>query len=227
MDDIAGSVDVTGRGDIRLTNIAKDVRIDSSRGLVRATDLKGKLDVKGNGGDVQIENIMGEVTVHGEYGGTLEFQRLAKPLHFSSERSDFHAEAIPGNVTFDSGDMKMSNVKGPVRFRTGTRDIEATDITEGLEITLHRGDIDVTQTKTPLPKMSVHTDSGDVTLAIPESAAFDLDGRTGHGDITDDYGEPLEAKQDGRAATIRGKKGSSGPEIKVGTDRGTLTIRKN
>jgi DUF4097 and DUF4098 domain-containing protein YvlB len=227
VDDIAGSLDIAGRGEIRLTNIGKDVRIESTRGLIRATDLKGKLDVKGSGGDVQIENVADEVTVHGEYGGTLEFHALAKSLHFISERSDFHAEAVPGNVTFDSGDMKMSNVVGPVRFKTGTRDITVMDVTNGLEIAVQRGDIDMTQTKLPLPKMDVHTHSGNVTLAIPEQSAFDLDGRTAHGDATNDFGDPLKADDQGHAATIRGKQGAAGPDIQIGTDRGNVTVRKS
>jgi DUF4097 and DUF4098 domain-containing protein YvlB len=228
IDDISGNVNVTpGRGDVRLSNIGKDVRIEDTRGgLIRVTDVKGKLDLTGRGGDVQIENVGGQVTVHGEYLGTLEFHALAKQLHFTSESSDFRVEAVPGNITLDSGDLKMTDVTGPVRFKTGTRDIETMDVTNGMEISIQRGDIEVTQTKTPLPKLDVHTHSGDVTLAIPENSEFDLDGKTGRGDATNDFGEPLKMSEEGRAATIQGKKGN-GPEIKVGTDRGSLTIKKS
>jgi DUF4097 and DUF4098 domain-containing protein YvlB len=228
VDDIGGDVDVTsGRGDLRLGNIGKNVRIEGTRGgLVRVTEVKGKLDVTGNGGDVQIENVQGPVTVNGEYGGTLEFHALAKSLHFTSQRSDFRVESVPGNVTLDLGDLKMANVVGPVRFRTGTRDIEVTDVTNGLDIAIEHGDVEVTQTKTPMPKMDVHTRNGDVTLAIPEKADFNLDGSTSRGDVTNDYGDPLKTEQEGRAASIKGKQGS-GPEIRLGTDRGSLTVKKS
>jgi len=228
IDDIAGNVAVTsGRGDVRLTNIGKDVKIESSRGgLIRATDVKGKVDLQGRGGDVQLENIAGEVTVNGEFSGTLEFQALAKPLHFQSQRSDFHVEGVPGTITLDLGDLKMNNVTGPVRFQTSTRDIEATDISNGLEISVEHGDIQVTETKMPLPKMDIHSHNGDVTLAMPEKAGFDLDGKTGQGEVSNDFGDPLKTEQSGRAATIKGKQGS-GPDIKVGTDRGTLTVKKS
>jgi DUF4097 and DUF4098 domain-containing protein YvlB len=227
MDDISGTVDITGRGDIQLTNIAKDVRIDSSHGEIRATDLKGRLDVKGSGSDVQIENVADEVTVHGEYGGTLEFQGIAKQFHFTSNASDLLIAAIPGRVTLDSGDLKMNNLVGPVHFKTGTRDVDVTDVTNSLEIAIRRGDIEVSQTKLPLPKMDVHSQSGDVSLAVPENAQFILDGRTGHGDVSNDYGDPLESDQQGRAATIKGKVGTAGPEVRIGTDRGSVTVKKN
>jgi DUF4097 and DUF4098 domain-containing protein YvlB len=228
VDDVSGEVNiVNGRGDVRLSNIGKDVKVETSgRGLIRTTDIKGKVDLKGAGGDVQIENVQGEVTVDGEYSGTLEFHALAKPFHMHSHRSDFRMEAVPGSVTLDLGDLKMTNVTGPVRFQTDSRDVEVTDVTEGLEISLGRGDIDVTQTKTPLPRMDLHSNHGDVTLAIPEKAAFDLDGNTGRGDVNNEFGDPLKTEQSGHSATIKGKQGA-GPEIKVGTDRGTLTVKKN
>jgi DUF4097 and DUF4098 domain-containing protein YvlB len=228
VDDISGEVSVlNGRGDIRLSNVGKDVKIDSGgRGLIRATDIKGKVDLKGSGGDVQIENVQGPVSVEGEYSGTLEFHALAKEMHLHSSRSEFRVEAIPGNVTLDLGDLKMKDVTGPVRFTTGTRDVDATDVTNGLEISLNRGDIQVTETKLALPKLDVHTHNGEVTLSIPEKAAFDLDGTTARGEVNNDFGDFLKTTQEGRAASIRGKQGN-GPELKVGTDRGTLTVKKN
>ena len=155
VEDIDGAVDVSsGHGDVRLNNIGKDVKIESSRtGWCMRADLKGNLDLQGRGGDVQMEKLQGQVTINGEYSGTLEFRGLSKPLHFQSSRSDFRAEQIPGSVTIDLGDVKMNNVIGPVRFETASRDIQATDVTNSLELTVDRGDIQVTQTKTPLPKM--------------------------------------------------------------------------
>ncbi len=228
VDDITGEVSVvSGRGDIRLSNIGKDVKIDSSgRGLIRTTDIKGKVDLKGSGGDVQIENVQGPVSVEGEYSGTLEFHALAKEMHMHSSRSEFRVEAIPGNVTLDLGDLKMTDVTGPVRFTTGTRDVDARDITNGLEISVNRGDIQVTQTKPALPKLDVHTHNGEVTLSIPENASFTLDGTTARGEVNNDFGELLKTSQEGRTGSIRGGRGN-GPELKVGTDRGTLTVKKN
>jgi DUF4097 and DUF4098 domain-containing protein YvlB len=228
MDDVGGDVDVTsGRGDVRLSNIAKDVKVEGTRGgLIRAVDIKGKVDVEGRGGDIQLENVQGQVSINGEYSGTMEFQALAKSLHFQSKSTDFRLEGVPGNITLDLGDLKMTNVTGPVRFQTGTRDVEATDVSGGLEIAVQRGDVEVTETKTPLPRIEIHSHNGDVTLAIPEKAGFELEGTTRQGEVSNDFGDPLQVEQDGRAASIKGKQGS-GPEINIGTDRGTLTVKKS
>ncbi len=229
VDDVGGSVDVSnGRGDVRLNGIGKDVKIESSRsGLVRAADVKGNLDLEGRGGDVQIENIQGQVTVNGEYSGTMEFRGLAKPLHFQSARSDFRAEQIPGSVTLDLRDMKLDNVVGPVRFESQVRDIQANDVTNSLELSLDRGDVQVTQTKTPLPKMDIHLRlNGDITLTVPEKAEFELEGRTEQGEVDNDFGSPLANHSDGHSATIAGRVGN-GPLITLTTKRGKLSIRRN
>ena len=228
IDDVDGPIDVTaGRGDVRLNHIGKDVKIEASRsGDIHVTDVKGSFDLEGRGGDVQLENIAGSATINGEYSGTLEFRALAKPMRFTSSRTEFRAEAVPGSITMDLGDLKLENVSGPVRFRTGTRDIQATDVTEGLDLMVNRGDIHVTVGKSPVPKMDVHTHNGDVTLALPEKAEFQLDGSTSQGDVDNEYGGGLQTQSNGRAASVRGRVGS-GPIVTVGTDRGMVSVKKS
>jgi len=228
IEDIDGTVEITGngRGDVRLNRIGKDVKVETRSGLVRATEVKGDVDVEGRGSEVQMENIQGLVKINGEFSGTLEFRALAKSLHFSSNRSDLRLEQVPGSVVLDLGEIKMENVVGPVRFQTGSRDVQITDVTNGLELTLDRGDVQLTQTKGPLPKMEVRTRNGDITLSAPEKAGFELDARTNQGEAQNDWGSPLEARNDGRVSTIKGKTGA-GPQITLNTDRGGLTVKKN
>jgi DUF4097 and DUF4098 domain-containing protein YvlB len=228
IDDIDGPVDVSaGRGDVRLNHIAKDVKIEASRsGDIHVTDLKGSLDLEGRGGDIQLESIAGPVTINGEYAGTIEFRALARPMRFNSSRTEFRAEAVPGSITMDLGELKLENVSGPVRFRTGTRDIEAADVTDGLDLMVNRGDIHVTVGKSPVPKMDVHTRNGDITLALPDKAEFQLDGSTSQGDVDNEYGGGLQTQSNGRAASIRGRAGN-GPVVTVGTDRGMVSVKKS
>ena len=227
IEDMDGTVGVTdSRGDVRLNNIGKDVRVEAARGgVVHATGVRGTVDLQGRGGDVQLENVEGQVTINGEFSGTLEFHALAKPMHFESSRSDFRVEQLPGTITMDLGQIKMENVVGPVKFRTGNRDIEANDVTNSLELNVDRGDIQVSASKAPLPKMDVHTRNGDITLTLPDKAGFDLDGKTGAGEVENDFGDPLINHSDGRSAYVKGKVGS-GPALVLVTDRGTMTIKE-
>ncbi|MDE3196950.1 MAG: DUF4097 family beta strand repeat protein, partial [Acidobacteriota bacterium] len=217
------------RGDVRLTNIGKDVKVEASRtGLVRVSGVKGNLDVNSHSGsDVQIDNIQGEVTIAGEYSGNLEFGKIAKSFHFQSHQSDFRIEKLPGDVTMDLSDLKIDNAIGPVHFKTGSRDVHIADVTDSIDIDMNRGDVEINQSRTPLPKMDVQTKNGDISLTIPPGATYEIEGKTGNGDVNNEFGDPLQTGRDGRGGTIKGKSGVSGPQISLETNRGTLTIRKN
>lgn len=209
---IDGMVDLSaGRGDVRLDRIGKNVRIESSRGgEVHAKNLKGDLDMTGRGSDVQLTGVAGQVTIHGEFAGML----------------DFRAEGVPGEMTLDLGDLRMSNVAGPVHFQTSTRDVQATDVSNALDLMVNRGDIHVTVSSAPLPKIDAHTRNGDVTFTVPGDAAFQLNGSTSQGDIANDFGSALRISSDGRRTNIIGRTGN-GPQINLTTDRGTLSVAKD
>src|SRR6185312_3024580 len=153
------------------------------------------------------------------------FRNLAKPIHFESSHSDLRAEQVPGSITMDLGNLKMDNVVGPVKFRTGSRDIDIANVSNSIELNVDRGDIQVSESKAPLPKMDIQTRSGDLTITLPEGAPFQLEGHTGSGEVQNDYGSALETKSDGRSASVKGKTGN-GPQLSLVTDRGVLTIRK-
>lgn len=231
VEDVDGVVSIAnGHGDVRLSNLGKEVRIEASHaGLVRAVGVKGAFDIDGRGGDVQLENMAGPVTINGEYSGTLEFRNVAKSLHFRSARTDFRVESIPGSIRMDLGDMKLENVTGPVHFQTNSRDIVATDVTGELDLSVNRGDIQVIESRTPLPRMEIHSKNGNITLGIPEKAAFDLEGRTHQGEVQNQYGTPIEATSEGRSSTVKGTSNGVGgepPRILLTTDRGSITIER-
>ncbi len=232
IDDVDGSVDLeNGHGDVRLGNIGRDVKIEASRSsLIRAVGVKGTFDMDGSGGDVLLENIAGTATIDGEYSGTLEFRNFASTMHFHSSRTDFRVASIPGEIRMDLGDLKLENVTGPVHFESGSRDIVATDVTAELDLSVTRGDIQITETKAPLPKMDIHSKNGDITLSIPEKAAFDLEGTTSRGEVQNEYGAPLETSSDKRTSTVRGSVSGTGgeiPHIVLASGRGTITVEKN
>ena len=227
IDDVDGSVNLSGgRGDVRLHHIGKDVKIEASRsGDIHATDIKGSFDLQGRGSEIQLDTINGPVTVNGEFGGTIEFRALAQPMHFTSSHTEFRAEAVPGSITMDLGDLKLANVAGPVYFKTTTRDIQATDVTNGLELAIDRGDIQVDVTKSPVPRIDAHTRNGDVTVALPEHADFQLDGSTSQGDAANNWGD-LQQSSENHSATLHRRSGS-GPTITIHTNRGDVAVKKS
>lgn len=227
IDGVDGNVDLSaGRGDVRLNHIGKDIHIEASRsGDIHLSDVKGSVDLQGRGSDIQIDDVQGPVTINGEFGGTIEFRSLAKPMHFTSSRTEFRTEAVPGSITMDLGDLKLNNVSGPVFFKTGTRDIQAADISGELDLEIDRGDIQVTVSKSPVPRIDAHTRNGDVTLALPENADFQLQGTTNQGEVENNWGA-LNNHSDGHRSTVN-RSGANGPAITVTTNRGDIAVKKS
>jgi DUF4097 and DUF4098 domain-containing protein YvlB len=193
---------------------------------VRAVDVKGDVDLEGRGADIELENVAGQVTVNGSYSGTLHFKNLAKPLHLESRNTDLRVEKVAGTLTMDLGDITATNLVGPVRLVTKSKDIHLEDFTESLELETERGDIELKPGKVPLARIDARSRSGNIDLELPDAARFQLRATTTRGEVQNEYGSPLETQTEGQGGTVKGKVGD-GPAIVITTDRGSVTVKKS
>jgi DUF4097 and DUF4098 domain-containing protein YvlB len=222
---VNGSVDINSdNAGVRLEAIGGDVRIDLRKSdIIRAIGVKGAMDLKGYGQDVELQNIDGQVTVAGTYTGQIQLSNLTKPLRWEDSQISVSCEKIPGQIHMGLGEFTAENLLGPIRLNARSRDIQISDFTQGLDLTLERGNVDLRPGKT-LPKIEVHTRSGDLELALAEGSKFDLKASTDRGEVHNDYGDPLRVEETNRGATIVG--GSGGPQLRLETGRGAVTVRK-
>jgi len=212
--------------DVRLNNIGGNARVElQSSKLVRAVDVKGDLDLQGRGSDVELENITGQVTINGSYDGRLDFKNLAKPMHFESPNTDLRVAALPGEITMSLGDLTGNNLVGPVHLVTRSKDVKFEDFTNSLELETDRGDIELLPKHVPLAKIEARSRSGQISLALPEKAAFQLTASTDHGEAVNDFGAPIQKESDGKSASLKGTVGQ-GATIHMVTGRGTVSVRK-
>jgi hypothetical protein len=61
-------------------------------------------------------------------------------------------------------------------------------------------------------------------LALPAGAKVDLKASTDRGEAHNDFGAPLTVDESNRGATIVGNSG--GPQLRLETGRGAVTVRK-
>ena len=233
--DLNGPIEVSSdEASVRLQNIASSVHLDLRKSeLVRAGSVKGNFELQsGRGRDVELDTMGGEVTIDGSYSGDLQFRDCAKQLKFQSPQTDLKVEKVPGQIHLDLGSLNGTNLVGPIRLTSNrSRDVQLEQFTQILELSLDRGDITLRPAQTPLAKIDAHTHSGQIDLALPESAKFDLKATTNRGDLNNEFGAPLKTgyENDRRhesGGSISGGAGQ-GPAITVATDRGTVTIRKD
>jgi len=165
------------------------------------------------------------VTINGSYSGNLEFKNLAKPLHFESPNTDLRLVALPGQISMDLGELTGNNLVGPVHLVTKSKDVKIEDFTNSLELETERGDIELQPKHLPLAKIEARSRSGQISLVLPDKAAFQLVATTDHGEAVNDFGAPIQKETDGRTSSLKGTVGQ-GAAIHVVTERGTVTVRK-
>lgn len=223
---VNGSVNISSdNAGVRLENLGGSAQIDTrASDLIRAVDVKGGLTLKGRGEDLELQNIGGPVIVNAVYVGDIQLNNLAQPLRWDDSINSFDFEKLPGQVRMSRGDFTGNHIVGPVRLRMRSSDVQLSDFTQSLDLTVFRGDIDLRPGKS-VPKMEVNTRSGDIELALPPGAKFDLRASTDHGDASNEYGDPLHQENSDHGATISGGSGA-GPELRLETGRGSITVRK-
>ncbi len=224
---LAGDVDVSSENaGVRLQNVGGSVKIDTRRSdLIRCTDVSGALDLRGHGADVELTKIAGPVMLSGSYSGSISLRNLAKPIKVANMRTELDVQQVPGEIRLERGSLSMQNVIGPTRLTASATDVSLENFTNGLELTVDRGDIELRPGHIPLGRMSVRTRSGNIELALPQAAAFAMTASTEHGDISNEFGDALKEVAEGRGARLQGSVGA-GPDLSLVTQRGKITVRK-
>ncbi len=225
--ELTGNVEITSdNAGVRIQNVGGNVRVDTRRSdIVRASGVKGSVDVKGGGTDVELDSVQGPVLVSGTFTGTTQFRSVAKRVRFESSNTNFSVESVPGQLRISLSDLSGNNLVGPIQLTGRTKDVQLADFTSSLDLSLERGDIELRPNQTAVPRMDVRTRSGDVDLALPPNAKFQIMASTDSGDLTNDFGTALTEQSEGRGGSLRGATGD-GPKISVTSHRGSITVRK-
>ena len=222
---VNGNLDINSdNAGVRIENIGGNVRMDLRRSdTIRAAGVKGNVDLKGRGQDLELQDISGQVTVAGTYVGQIQLRNLAQPLRYDDPQITLNCEKLPGQARLGLGELTADNIVGPIRVNARSRDVQLSSFTQSLDLTLERGDVSLRPGKN-IPKIEVHTRSGDIDLALPAGAKVDLKASTDRGETHNDFGAPLVVDETSHGGSIAGNNG--GPQIRLETGRGTLTVRK-
>jgi DUF4097 and DUF4098 domain-containing protein YvlB len=239
--DLNGDVDINSENaGVRIQNIAGGVRVETRKSdVIRAANVKGNVDLRGRGQDVELESIDGQVNISASYWGDVQFRKLAKPLRWDSGgksgSNQLEVAKLPGEIRMDLRTFTGNDIVGPVRLSAKSLDAQVGDVTQSLEIAVERGDIELRPSRAPLSKMDVRTKSGNIELAVPTAAKFELKATTNRGEIENDFGGPLKletasdeegnSRRKTRTTTLSGSVGQ-GPSIVLTTERGNVTVRK-
>ena len=193
----------------------------SNNGDFSAHDIHGDVTLEGDGGDLTISDIHGKVTMQGDYSGDTHLERVDQTVHFHTSRTDLEIVKLPGDLSLNGDSLHATQVIGPVRLVTRSKDIELSQVTGETHIEDRNGRVEVEMAGSyPL---EIKDEKGDVEVALPANANVTIDARTHNGDIVSDF--PLSQSGD-EDKTISGNIGRGGPKVVLSTEHADLRIRK-
>lgn len=227
-------------GDVNVMGRDGDVEISHQHGSVSASDINGKVTVSlqggsarisrvsgdasidGRGDDVAFDDIKGAAHLNGEFD-SVRYARIASTVSFKSARTDMEFAKLNGDLDMDSGDLQASDVIGPFRLRTRSKDVRLNGVSGDVRLQDENSSIELRVSK--LGSMQVENRKGDIQIYLPEKAAFQLDARAQRGEIQSDF-KQLNINNDNDNGIASGSVGENGPHLVVNNDRGSIELRR-
>jgi DUF4097 and DUF4098 domain-containing protein YvlB len=201
---VAGPAEVTtGSGNVRLADIAGEVRAHTGSGGISMTNLHGSVRAHTGSGHIHGEHL--------GFGGSVEtrakYEGKNLPLAPGERASNsFSDSSAAGGSNLDlqtgSGGIRVDDIRGRVRARTGSGTIEL------------QGQ--------PTGDWNMTTGSGGITVRLPAQAAFDLNAHTSSGSIHTDRQVTVQGTV-GRH-DLRGTVNGGGFHLDLNTGSGSIRI---
>ena len=104
-------------GDMHLNSIAGSVQVHFSNGKhdFSAHQVDGDLTADGDCNDLTLSEVKGKVTQSGEIFGDVHMENISGPVHLHTSVTDLEMAELPGDLTLNSDDLRVTESKGLVR----------------------------------------------------------------------------------------------------------------
>jgi hypothetical protein len=221
---LGAGIDVTARGDIRLSSITGPVEAHFTNGrhnAFSAHDIQGDVSLEGDLNDLTLSEIKGKVTQDGDLVGDVHMETISGPLHLHTSVTTVDVAALPGDLTLDSDDLRVTEAEGDVHVITHEKDVDLGQVYGNSYVEDRAGRISVE----PAGSYAIEAKNskGDVEITLPPNANGTVDGHTHNGEVVSDFALQVSGDED---KTVSGKIGAGGPRIYLSSDNGDLGIKR-
>ena len=113
--------------------------------------------------DVTLSEIQGKISLNGEIFGEAHIENAGTQVSVHTPYTDVQIAGLPGDMTLDSDNLRVSDAKGPVHVVTRSKDIDLSEI---------YGDTSV--------------ESSNGTISVEPAGAYSVEAKNNKGDIESD-----------------------------------------
>jgi len=218
-----GDVEISSqRGDVSTTDINGKVNLNLARGTARVSNVSSDVTVQGRADDVSLEDVKGSARLSGEFD-TIKLSKIANAVSFKSARTDMEFSKLSGDLDMDSGDMRASDLMGPFRLLTRSKDVRVTGVNGDVRLENENGAVEIRMNK--LGNMQVSNRNSDIQIYLPDKASFQVDAHSRGGEIESDF-DALKIDNGDNQATASGAVGGGGPHLVINNEHGGIELRK-
>ncbi|HEX3351668.1 MAG TPA: DUF4097 family beta strand repeat-containing protein [Terriglobales bacterium] len=217
-----GDVEISGQGDVDASDINGKATLNVAHGSARVSKVSSDVSVQGRADDVSVEDVKGAARLSGEFD-TIKLAKIAGDVSFKSARTDMEFSKLDGDLDMDSGDMRATDLTGPFRLLTRSKDIRLAGVNGDVRLQNENGAIEIRMNK--LGSMQVSNRNSDIQIFLPDKAAFQVDARSRGGEIESDF-DALKVENENDLASASGTIGAGGPHLVISNEHGGIELRK-
>lgn len=211
-------------GDTHLNTIAGFVQIHFANKShdFSAHQIEGDLVADGSLGDVTLSEIKGRVTINGEIYGEVHMENIGGMLNLHTSITDLQIASLPGDLTLDSDDLRVTEAKGAVHAVTHSKDVDLSEIAGEVSVENRDGRIAIEPTGNF--NIDAKNNKGDIELTLAPNTSATVNGRARNGEIVSEFGLTISGDEN---KTVNGRIGGGAAHMTLSTDNGDLAIKRD
>jgi DUF4097 and DUF4098 domain-containing protein YvlB len=218
-----GEVEIASQhGDVAASDVNGKVTVNLNGGSARLSDISGDVSVQGRADDISVADVKGAAQLTGEFD-SIKLGKIAGVVGFKSARTDMEFSRLNGDLDMDSGDLRASDLVGPFRLVTRSKDVRLNGLDGNVRLENENGAVEIHMNK--LGSIQLSNRNSDVQIYIPDKASFQLDARSRGGEIQSDF-SALKIENGNDQATATGTVGEGGPRLVINNEHGGIELRK-
>jgi hypothetical protein len=227
-----GDVSIMGRaadveasdqdGDVSVTDVNGSLTLNLEHSSARISKISSDVIVRGRANDVSVEDVQGSLKLDGDFIENVKLSRILKPVSFRSSRTEMDLARVDDYLNLDRGDLEATNVTGPFRLHTRSKDIVLNGVTNDVHLENENGAVEIHLNK--LGNVDVTNSKGDIRIFVPQKAGFQLNAQARDGEIQSDFSS-LKIDNGDQRAIASGVVNGGGPRMVLNDEHGTIEIR--
>jgi len=181
-------------------------------------------DLKTSGGSIKVADLNGDLKAHTS-GGSLKFAGIRGPIDGHTSGGSINLADTDGKASIKTsgGSIKVNKHKGDVIAKTSGGSISVDDVDGQIQASTSGGSVSASLPK-PVGENRLETSGGGINVAVPGTAALDVDAKTSGGSVNSDL--PVATVGEKKRNALQGKLNGGGTPLVLRTSGGSINLKK-